>query len=91
MRPLRLTRGVHAPSYAPGALAAVMTRDEPEPALQAATFIHTFKAAYGDRHPRWVEGSCRTAMAQAKAEYRFLLMYLHAPEHQVRFCRNPTP
>lgn len=57
--------------------------EELDPAGQAAAFIASFKAAYGDRHPRWQESGWRVACQQARREHRFLFVYLHSPEHEV--------
>jgi hypothetical protein len=56
---------------------------EPDDAAQAQTFVQLFKAKYGDRHPRFVEVSWRDATFVAQREFKFLFVYLHAPEHQV--------
>lgn len=62
------------------------TAEEPDAAAQAASFIAAFKSAYGDRHPRFVEVACRAAISQARAEHKFLFVYLHASEHEVRWA-----
>jgi len=61
-----------------------------DPAQQAQRFIQSYKAAYGDRHPRFIEASIRQATTQAKSEYKFLMVYLHSPEHQDtdKFCSD---
>lgn len=58
--------------------------EQTDPLLQAQAFIQRFKAAYGDRHPRFVEQSLVAATAQANTEFKFLFVYLHSQEHQVR-------
>ncbi len=58
--------------------------EELDPAGQAAAFVTAFKSAYGDRHPRWQESGWRVACQQARREFRFLFVYLHSPEHEVR-------
>jgi hypothetical protein len=60
--------------------------EQTDPLLQAQAFIQRFKAAYGDRHPRFVEQSLVAATAQANTEFKFLFVYLHSQEHQVRPC-----
>ncbi|GIL47879.1 hypothetical protein Vafri_4512 [Volvox africanus] len=64
--------------------------DELDPTGQAANFLAAFKAAYGDRHPRWQESGWRVACQQARREFKFLFVYLHAPEHEDTdlFCRT---
>jgi len=66
-----------------GAAAVIAGRtEEVDPQGQARTFIQKFKARYGDRHPRWAEEGLRAAGVTARNEHRFLLAYLHAPEHE---------
>ncbi|EFJ40523.1 hypothetical protein VOLCADRAFT_99643 [Volvox carteri f. nagariensis] len=64
--------------------------EELDPAGQAAAFVASFKASYGDRHPRWQESGWRVACQQARREFKFLLVYLHSPEHEDTdvFCRT---
>ncbi|GIM16288.1 hypothetical protein Vretimale_18946 [Volvox reticuliferus] len=65
-------------------------REEPDPTGQATNFVAAFKAAYGDRHPRWQESGWRVACQQARREFKFLFVYLHSPEHEDTdvFCRT---
>lgn len=48
--------------------------------------VNCAQSSYGERHPRWVESSARQATITARAEHKFLFVYLHAPEHQVGLC-----
>ncbi len=52
--------------------------------MQAATFAEAFEAQYGQLHPNFVASSWRQATTQAHAEFKFLLVYIHSPEHEVR-------
>lgn len=54
-----------------------------DPAGQAQAFVAAFKRRFGDRHPRFMEVGWRAAGQAAAADHRFLLVYLHAPEHEV--------
>jgi hypothetical protein len=67
-------------------------RTEEDPAHAAATFVRELAAAYGGRHPRFLQCSYRDALQRAQQESKFLLLYLHSPEHQVRaragFCTS---
>ncbi|KAG1676923.1 hypothetical protein FOA52_014799 [Chlamydomonas sp. UWO 241] len=56
--------------------------DTLDPTEQARRFVAAFKASYGDRHPRFVEAGIKTAINQAKTEFKFVLAYLHSSEHQ---------
>lgn len=42
------------------------------------------------QHPLFVEGNMRSAGQAARAQHKFLLVYLHAPHHQDtdQFCRE---
>jgi FAS-associated factor 2 len=62
------------------ALAA--TADHPEPRDQARQFTQQFAAKYGDSRPQWVEESWRQAATLAHQQFKFLLVYLHSPEHE---------
>ena len=62
-------------------------RTEEDPAHAAATFVRELAAAYGGRHPRFLQCSYRDALQRAQQESKFLLLYLHSPEHQVRARR----
>lgn len=86
--PAPVMRGVR--SAATAAAAALGGGPDVDPAGQAAAFVGRFKAAYGDRHPRWQEAGWRVALQQARREFRFLFVYLHSPEHEDTdaFCRG---
>jgi hypothetical protein len=66
------------------ATALVVANSPPaDPALQAAAFAAEFRAAYGDRGPQWLQQGWAAATSSAHAELKFLLVYLHAPDHEV--------
>ncbi|KXZ45187.1 hypothetical protein GPECTOR_57g477 [Gonium pectorale] len=81
---------VSAAAAAAGVGGAGAGGEELDPAGQAAAFVAAFKAAYGDRHPRWQEAGWRVACQQARREFKFLFVYLHSPEHEdtEAFCRS---
>lgn len=57
-----------------------------DPAAAAAAFVREFTAAYGAQHPRFLQCSYLEALQRAQRENKFLLLYLHAAEHQARRC-----
>jgi FAS-associated factor 2 len=59
-----------------------ITAEAPDAATQASQFIAAFTAQYGDTHPAWLASSWRDAATAAYAEFKFLFVYLHAPEHE---------
>ncbi|KAK9806360.1 hypothetical protein WJX72_011391 [[Myrmecia] bisecta] len=63
---------------------------EVEPAQAARIFIRGFADTYGNARPEWAESSWQDAAARAHTEFKFLLAYLHSPNHQDtdRFCRG---
>lgn len=59
-----------------------ITAEPPDAATQAAQFISAFTAQHGDTHPAWLAVSWREAAAAAHADFKFLFVYLHSPEHE---------
>ncbi len=55
-----------------------------DPATAARAFLEEFEATYGSQHPRFLQCSYRDALQRAQHESKFLLLYLHSAEHQVR-------
>lgn len=55
-----------------------------DPTAAAAAFVREFTAAYGAQHPRFLQCSYLEALQRAQRENKFLLLYLHAAEHQAR-------
>lgn len=68
----------------PGLARSVMaiTAEPPDASVQATQFIAAFSAQYGDTHPAWLATSWREAAAAAHADFKFLFVYLHSPEHE---------
>jgi hypothetical protein len=59
------------------------------PTEAAAAFVAAFEQVVdGAERPAFCVSSYREALTAANREHKFLLVYLHAPEHQVR-CRFP--
>ena len=54
-----------------------------DPTQSAASFKQMFQQQYGPNVPNFVECSWEQATAQAHGQYKCLLVYLHAAEHQV--------
>ena len=53
-----------------------------DPVASAAAFVHEFEEAYGAQHPTFLQCSYLEALQHAQRECKFLLLYLHAAEHQ---------
>ena len=58
-----------------------------DPVAAAATFAQEFEEAYGAQHPSFLQCSYLEALQRAQRESKFLLLYLHAAQHQARSCR----
>jgi len=54
------------------------------PVEAATAFVAAFEERHGVPHPDFVIGSYREALTMANRDFKFLLVYLHSPEHQVR-------
>ena len=56
----------------------------------ARRFAQRFETEYGSTHPRFLEESYKSAIDRAKADAKFLLVYLHSEEHEhtPTFCRT---
>jgi FAS-associated factor 2 len=59
-----------------------ITAEPPDASVQATQFITAFSAQHGDTHPAWLATSWREAAAAAHADFKFLFVYLHSPEHE---------
>eukprot|EP00158_Paraphelidium_tribonemae_P003153 Partr_v1_DN25919_c0_g1_i1_m68677 putative Fas associated factor family member 2 len=61
---------------------------EKDPAVAAQKFSSTFNAKFGDDHVELYADSYSKALAHAKRELLFMLVYLHSPEHDDtdKFC-----
>jgi len=62
-----------------------------DPAVAAATFAREFEEAYGAQHPRFLQCSYLDALQRAQRESKFLLLYLHAAQHQARSSAACAP
>ncbi|KAI8474966.1 MAG: hypothetical protein J3K34DRAFT_456563 [Monoraphidium minutum] len=61
-----------------------------DPAQQAADFAAAFAAAFGGRGPEWLPVGWSQATTAAHAQFKFLFVYLHSPDHEDTdaFCRG---
>lgn len=64
--------------------------DDLDPVAQASKLQREFETEYGPRHPTFFQGSYTQALDQAKRSLKFLLVYLHSPQHENTpgFCRT---
>jgi FAS-associated factor 2 len=64
--------------------------DDASPATSVRLHVLEFEEQYGTAHPAFFEGSMREALVHARNDSRFLLVYLHSPEHidTRTFCRE---
>lgn len=76
--------------FAGAAQALSQGETEVDPRTAAGDFRRGFAAQYGGRHPDWVDSGWQDATAAAARQYKFLLVYLHAAEHDdtPKFCRE---
>lgn len=53
-------------------------------------FVSNFEVEYGSVHPEFFQGEFETALAHANRSYKFLLVYLHSPDHSdtPKFCKD---
>ncbi|KAG8224448.1 hypothetical protein J437_LFUL003171 [Ladona fulva] len=61
-----------------------------DPVADVASFVTDFESNFGTIHPIFFRGSYSDALAHAKRDLRFLMVYLHCPQHQdtPTFCRS---
>ncbi|XP_014666566.1 PREDICTED: FAS-associated factor 2-like [Priapulus caudatus] len=61
-----------------------------DPVGDVMNFIQVFEEKYGLVHPTFYRGTYSQALNDAKKELKFLLVYLHGPDHQDTdgFCRE---
>jgi len=61
-----------------------------DPQGDVRAFASDFETDYGRSHPPFYQGSYLQVLEEAKKELKFLLVYLHAEEHQDtrRFCAD---
>ncbi|KAJ3142162.1 FAS-associated factor 2 [Geranomyces variabilis] len=76
------------PAIGPGPTRATARADDAHAA--AARFLLNFEQTYGTAHPEFFAGTYAQALQKAKTEVRYLLAYLHSPEHDDTdaFCRR---
>ncbi|KAJ3151654.1 FAS-associated factor 2 [Geranomyces michiganensis] len=76
------------PAMGPGPTRATARPDDAHAA--AARFLLNFEQTYGTAHPEFFTGTYAQALQKAKTEVRYLLAYLHSPEHDDTdaFCRR---
>ncbi|TPX69269.1 hypothetical protein SpCBS45565_g02606 [Spizellomyces sp. 'palustris'] len=99
--PLRIAWAIlsYAASFLPPSLRpiprtpAAQTRRSTTPGdskAAAARFLLDFEQTYGTQHPQFFQGTYTQALQKAKSEIRYLLVYLHSPEHDDTsgFCRQ---
>ncbi|OXA42616.1 FAS-associated factor 2 [Folsomia candida] len=63
------------------------------PVQDIVEFLTEYEAKFGTEHPNFYQGSYGQALADAKKELKFLLVYLHCKDHLETdmFCRNVMP
>jgi FAS-associated factor 2 len=54
----------------------------PQGVAEARDFIRSFEREYGIHHPAFQELSFLEALRRANEEFRFLLVYIHSPDHE---------
>ncbi|KAJ3171931.1 FAS-associated factor 2 [Geranomyces variabilis] len=76
------------PAIGPGPTRATARADDAHAA--AARLLLNFEQTYGASHPEFFAGTYAQALQKAKTEVRYLLAYLHSPEHDDTdaFCRR---
>jgi FAS-associated factor 2 len=53
----------------------------PSGASEAANFLRAYERCYGEYHPEFQAVSFMEALRRAGQEFKFLFVYLHAPQH----------
>ena len=71
------------PSDSTGGLRSLGESRRLDPQSAASAFVHRFSTQYGSEGPNWQETSWAEATRRAHAQFKFLLVYLHSPSHQV--------
>lgn len=61
-----------------------------DPLGDVTNFIQNFEGSFGRNHPNFFRGTYSQALNEAKTDLKFLLVYLHGPDHQdtPSFCRE---
>ncbi|KAL2649595.1 hypothetical protein R1flu_017723 [Riccia fluitans] len=62
----------------------------PSGASEASAFVRNFEREYGENHPNFQAISFMEALRRAEQQYKFLFVYLHAPDHAntPSFCES---
>ena len=62
----------------------------PSGASEASNFLREYERRYGDYHPEFQAVSFYEALRRAGQEFKFLFVYLHAPQHEntPSFCET---
>ncbi|KAG0617913.1 hypothetical protein M758_4G024300 [Ceratodon purpureus] len=62
----------------------------PSGASEASSFLREYERRYGDYHPEFQAVSFNEALRRAGQEFKFLFVYLHAPQHESTpsFCET---
>ncbi|KAL3702131.1 hypothetical protein R1sor_020153 [Riccia sorocarpa] len=62
----------------------------PSGASEASAFLRNFESEYGESHPNFQTISFMEALRRAEQQFKFLFVYLHAPDHAntPSFCEN---
>ena len=58
-------------------------RSQPTAQQAAQKFADQFRHDYSDGGPRWQVSTFQEAAATARQRFKFLMVYLHSPSHQV--------
>lgn len=66
-----------------GRLGRLLEAQERSPEEAAAKFMRHFAAQYGASTPHWQTRSWADSSRLAHSQFKFLFIYLHAPNHQV--------
>ena len=61
-----------------------------DPLQDISTFVQNFESKYGESHPQFYNGSYSQAVAEAKRDLKFLVVYLHNNLHEDTedFCKQ---
>eukprot|EP00250_Pteridium_aquilinum_P008353 c17879_g1_i1 orf=423-1907(+) len=51
-------------------------------ATEALAFVRSFEREFGDFHPAFETSNFMDALRRAREEHKFLLVYLHSPDHE---------
>eukprot|EP00210_Caulerpa_lentillifera_P002127 g2041.t1 len=68
----------------------IATNGVPDPVLQAADFVRSFRNCYGTEYPNFFEMGWKEAARAAENQSKLLFAYIHSPEHEDtdEFCQQ---